>query len=184
MFLWACHAVSAQEITMFSVISISQSDIKKSGAYLLENKWKFIKTAKADAKELQDPHGKYAHFTNCFFMTPEYKGKFAFDAHNNADGVFRDVYVKNQDSIFLYYYLVKQSVYPAGVLYKANRVKLDKIIAYLQHNNYAQTFARDSITIFEIKHSVENVTIDKTNSPLIEYYIDRCWKYADHNRID
>ena len=182
-FLVGNYTVAAQEITMFSVISISKSDINKSNEYLLANHWKPAKTVKVEAHEIQDPHGRFAHFTNCYFMLPEYKKKLKPDHGNKNEGVFRDAYNKGQDSIFLYYYNVGNRQYPAGVLYKTNRVKLTKIEDYLKHNKYAQTFERDSTLIYEIKHSVENVTIDKSNNQSIEYYIDRCWKFADQHRI-
>ncbi len=115
-------------------------------------------------------------------MLPEYKKKFKTDPHNTVDGVFRDIYTKSRDTIFMYYYSISHIEYPAGLLYKTNRVKLDKITEYLKHNNFSKTFTHDSTVVYEIKKSVENVTIDKSNSPAIEYYIDCCWKYADIHR--
>ena len=175
--------VFPQAITMQAVILLAKSDVGKSAEYLKEKKWDLINTVKIEPQELQDPHGKYAHFTNCFFLLPEYKKKFRVNPGNNTDGVYRDIYSKLRDSLFIYYYCINKREYPVGLIYKTNRKKLNKITDYLKHNKYSLTFSRDSIVIYEIKHSVENVTIDKANSPSIEYYIDRCWKYTDQHRI-
>ena len=182
-FLAGSHSAFSQAITMHDVIALSKSEVSKSAEYLKEKKWKCIGTVKVEPQDIQDPFGKYAHFTNCFFMLPEYKNKFRADPGNKAEGVFRDIYSKLRDSVFIYYYSISKRQYPVGLLYKTNRNKLNKITGYLKHNKYSQRFTRDSLVVYEIKKSVENnVTIDKSNSPSIEYYIDRCWKYADMNR--
>jgi hypothetical protein len=180
--LAASKTAFSQAITMHAVLSLSRVDIDSANRYLRSNKWKVLKPAKVDPQEIHDPHSKYAHFNNCFFLLADYKKKFNTDPENPSEGLFRDVYTKQKDSVFLYYFNVDHHRYPAGLLYKTNRKKLAKITTYLKHNKYTQTFTRDSLVIYEVKPSIENVTLDKSSSTSIEYYIDRCWKYAGQRK--
>lgn len=173
-------SVSAQSVTMSEVISLSGKDIKATAAHMKTNQWKQHKTVKLAPAELTSAESRYAHFTNCFFMVPEYKQKFKTDPGPAGNGVYRDAYSKGYDSIYVYYYNVDDRQYPLGTLYCTNRVKLHKIADYLVHHKYKQSFTRDSMVTYEIRRTAENVTINKTTGNTVEYYIDRCSKYAGH----
>ncbi len=163
---------------MHAVLARSRESVKDAADSLKKMKWKTVRTEKIPVADLQDPEGMYARFTNCFFMLPEYKRKFRMEAGEGGNGLYRNIYSKTGDTIFNYYFKADKQEFPAGLVYRTNRNKLAKITQYLKHNKYTQTFSRDSIVVFEVRPSVENVTVDKSDAHIIDYYIDRCWKYT------
>jgi len=174
----ASNVALSQSITMHAVLARSREGVKEAADSLKKMKWKTVKTEKIAVEDMQDPNGMYARFTNCFFMLPEYKQKFRMDAGKGGNGLYRNTYSKTGDTIFIYYFSVEKQEFPAGLIYRTNRNKLPKITQYLKHNKYTKTFSRDSIVVYEVRPSIENVTVDKSDAHTIDYYIDRCWKYT------